>query len=164
MPLVQNSTQTKQISIIGPHDSHSRFLPFLLCKRLTLTVLSQYSTTLAYHDQNKLQHKQNTWSISIFHLLDVSSSSLCSLQNKVPSLITTFSHHYFFFNNQMHAQQIDITHGLLFSLLTLSIFYTLFNFSFLQHYNNKNTTTDYSQPNQLFCKPSFKSITALYAL
>ena len=38
----------------------SQFLPLLLCKRLTLTVLSQYSTTLAYHDQNKLQHKQNT--------------------------------------------------------------------------------------------------------
>ena len=64
MPLVQNSTQTKQISIIGLHDSHSQFLPLLLCKRLTLAVLSQYSTTLAYCDQNKLQHKQNTWSIN----------------------------------------------------------------------------------------------------
>ena len=72
----------EQISIIGLHDSHSEFLPFLLYKRLMLTVLSQYSITLAYHDQNKLQHKQNTQSINISHLLGVSSSSLCSLQNK----------------------------------------------------------------------------------
>ena len=72
----------KQITIIGLHDSYSQFLPLLLYKRLTLAVLSQYSTTLAYHDQNKLQHKQNTQSINIFHLLDISLSSLCSLQNK----------------------------------------------------------------------------------
>ena len=46
MPLVQNSTQTKQTSIIGPHDSCSQFL-LLPYNRLTLTVLSPYSTTLA---------------------------------------------------------------------------------------------------------------------
>ena len=58
----------------------------------------------------------------------------------------------------MHAQQIDITHGLHFPF-----FIMILSFSFLQHYNNQNTTTDYPQHDQLFHQQSFKGITPLYA-
>ena len=59
----------------------------------------------------------------------------------------------------MHAQQIDITHGLLF----LSPFIVTFFSSFLHHYNNKNTTNDYPWHDQLLHKQILKLITPLYA-
>ena len=139
MPLVQNSTWTKQTSIIGPHDSHSQFL-LLPYNRLTPTVLSPYSMTLAYHDQNKLQHKQNTWLINLFHLLDVSSSSLCNLQNQSSTTNYHIFSHNSFFSNQMHAQQNWHNTWLTFC----SPHHLLYFFSFVmlqqKHYNQLSTT------------------------
>ena len=124
MQLVQNSTRTKQTSRIGPHGSHSGFflLPY---NRLTLTVLSPYSMTLALHDQNKLQYKHNMWLINLFCLLYDSSSSLHSLQNKVPSLITTFPPITLFLAIKCMLNKINITHGLFFALLIIFSIFSL---------------------------------------